>query len=62
MLDAQANAARDAGTTLVFDPNRKVGQQADFSQFGQSDAGGRHPEQATAASRPAGARRQEGQL
>jgi hypothetical protein len=33
MLDAQANAARDAGTTLVFDPNRKVGQQADFSQF-----------------------------
>jgi hypothetical protein len=33
MLDAQANAARDAGTTLVFDPNRKVGQQADLSQF-----------------------------
>jgi hypothetical protein len=33
MLDAQANAARDAGTTLVFDPNRTVGQQADFSQF-----------------------------
>ena len=33
MLDAQANAARDAGTTLVFDPNRKTGQQADFSQF-----------------------------
>jgi len=33
MLDAQANAARDAGTTLVFDPSRKNGQQADFSQF-----------------------------
>jgi hypothetical protein len=33
MLDAQANAASDAGTTLVFDPNRKTGQQADLSQF-----------------------------
>ncbi|MDO9413133.1 MAG: hypothetical protein Q7T81_11220 [Pseudolabrys sp.] len=33
LLDAQANAARDAGTTLVFDPNRKTGQQADFSKF-----------------------------
>jgi hypothetical protein len=33
MLDAQANAARDAGTTLVFDPNRKNGQQADLSPF-----------------------------
>ena len=33
MLDAQANAARDAGTSLVFDPNRKTGQQVDFSQF-----------------------------
>lgn len=33
MLDAQANAARDAGTTLVFDANRKNGQQADLSPF-----------------------------
>ena len=33
MLDAQANAARDAGTDLVFDPNRKYGKQADFSKF-----------------------------
>jgi hypothetical protein len=33
MLDAQANSARDNGTELVFDPSRKTGQQADFSQF-----------------------------
>ena len=33
LLDAQANAAKDNGTELVFDPSRKVGQQVDFSQF-----------------------------
>lgn len=33
MLDAQANAAQDAGTELVFDKSRKVGQQVDFSGF-----------------------------
>ncbi len=57
MLDAQANAARDAGTTLVFDPNRKVGQQADFSQFDNqtlaivtlNSAGSFSPDEARAA-------------
>lgn len=33
MLDAQANKARDNGTELVFDKGRRVGTQADFSQF-----------------------------
>jgi hypothetical protein len=33
MLDAQANKARDAGTELVFDKSRKVGQQVDYSGF-----------------------------
>ncbi|MCK9917608.1 hypothetical protein MXD81_51565 [Microbacteriaceae bacterium K1510] len=33
MLDAQANKARDKGTELVFDKGRRVGTQADFSQF-----------------------------
>ena len=33
LLDAQANAAQDAGSELVFDKSRKVGQQADFSGF-----------------------------
>lgn len=57
MLDAQANAARDAGTNLVFDPNRKIGQQADFSQFDNqtlaivtlNNAGGFSPDEARAA-------------
>lgn len=57
MLDAQANAARDAGTTLVFDPNRKIGQQADFSQFDNqtlavitlNNAGSFSPDEARAA-------------
>ena len=33
LLDAQANKARDNGTELVFDKGRRVGMQADFSQF-----------------------------
>jgi hypothetical protein len=33
ILDAQANQARDAGTELVFDKSRKVGQQVDYSGF-----------------------------
>ena len=33
MLDAQANAARDNGTDLTFDPTRKGGQQVDYSNF-----------------------------
>jgi hypothetical protein len=32
-LDAQANAAAAAGKELVFDPNRKTGQQADLSSI-----------------------------
>jgi hypothetical protein len=33
MLDAQANAARDNGTDLTFDPTRKGGQQVDYTNF-----------------------------
>jgi hypothetical protein len=33
MLDDQINAAKDNGTELVFSSARKVGQQADLSQF-----------------------------
>lgn len=33
LLDDQANNAKDNGKELVFDPHRKSGQQADFSQF-----------------------------
>jgi hypothetical protein len=33
MLDAQANAARDNGTDLTFDPTRKSGQQVDYTNF-----------------------------
>lgn len=33
MLDAQANQARDAGTSLVFNPKLTAGQQVDFSKF-----------------------------
>ncbi len=33
LLDDQANNAKDNGKELVFDPGRKFGQQADFSQF-----------------------------
>lgn len=33
MLDDQANGARDRGTELVFDRNRKTGQQVDFARF-----------------------------
>ena len=33
LLDDQANNARDNGRELVFDVDRKSGQQADFSQF-----------------------------
>ena len=33
MLDAQANAARDSGTDLTFDPTRKGGQQVDYTNF-----------------------------
>jgi hypothetical protein len=33
MLDNQINAAKDNGTELVFNSSRKVGQQADLSNF-----------------------------
>lgn len=33
MLDDQANGARDKGTELVFDRNRKTGQQVEFAKF-----------------------------
>jgi hypothetical protein len=33
MLDDQINAAKDNGAELVFSSSRKVGQQADWSQF-----------------------------
>lgn len=33
-LDAQANAARDAGAELVFDPTRNTGRLVDFTAFG----------------------------
>lgn len=33
MLDDQANSAKDKGSQLVFDRNRKTGQQVDFAKF-----------------------------
>ncbi|HEY2137340.1 MAG TPA: hypothetical protein VGH49_15720, partial [Xanthobacteraceae bacterium] len=33
MFDAQANQASDAGTQLVFNQDRKTGQQVDYSGF-----------------------------
>lgn len=33
LLDKQINSAKDSGTELVFDKRRRVGQQANFSQF-----------------------------
>ncbi len=33
LLDKQINGAKDNGTELVFDKRRRVGQQANFSQF-----------------------------